>query len=201
MTIHQTERLCSSAIDELLLLLKLWSLNWTFPTATRLPLFPQIFLPRPGVAGDINKTVELKEGTKAVSAINVSDPDATIFFSAKPSIDVQLVLMLAYSSPPNSSYSSNTTVLGQEGTKLRLCIITSHCKAVPDVLVPIGTSRKWLCGHIWLVLPRVSVQTSKLVSTLESTLVSTLIRTLISILISTPICTLISTLVNTLIKT
>lgn len=71
----------------------------------------------------MNQTVELKEDTKAVSAINVSDPGATVFFMAEPSVNVQLVAMLAYSSPPNSSYSSNTTVLGQEGSKLRLCII------------------------------------------------------------------------------
>lgn len=70
----------------------------------------------------MKKTVELKEDTKAVSAINVSDPDATIFFSVEPSINVVLVLMLAYSSPPNSSYSSNTTVLSQAGNKLRLLI-------------------------------------------------------------------------------
>lgn len=75
----------------------------------------------------MNKTVELKEDTKAVSAINVSDPGATIFFSVEPSINVQLVLMLAYNSPPNDSYYSNTTILGQEGTKLSL-ITFSHCK-------------------------------------------------------------------------
>lgn len=68
----------------------------------------------------MNKTVELEEDTKAVSAINVSDPDATIFFSVEPSINVQLVLTLAYSSPPNSSHFSNTTVLGQEGTRVQV---------------------------------------------------------------------------------
>lgn len=83
-----------------------------------------------------------------MSAINVSDPDATIFFSAEPSINVELVLTLAYSSPPNSSYSSNTTVLGQEGTKLRLCVITSHYKAVPDVLMQTDVSKEWPRSHI-----------------------------------------------------
>lgn len=97
-----------------------WFLLCRTELSPRLPLLSQIFLPRPGVAGDMNKTVELAEDTKAVSAINVSDPDATIFFSVEPSINVQLVLMLAYSSPPNSSYFSNTTVLGQEGTRTQV---------------------------------------------------------------------------------
>lgn len=109
----------------------------------------------------MNKTFELKEDTKAVSTINVSDPEATIFFSVEPSVDMQLVLILAHSSPPNSSYSSNTTILSREGDKLRLLHhFFSSQRCWPQlrgvsVFCPLG-------GYRWMITPDMLQKTTGL---------------------------------------
>ncbi|XP_042266749.1 polycystic kidney disease protein 1-like 2 [Thunnus maccoyii] len=74
----------------------------------------EIFMPHPN-ASLINSTVVLEKNTKALTTINVSDPNVTIFFSAEPSENVSLVVMLSQGSPPNSTYVRNTTILSQTG--------------------------------------------------------------------------------------
>lgn len=72
-------------------------------------------MPRPGASADMNSTIVLEKNTKALTTFNVSDPSVTIFFSVEPNANVSLVLMLAHGSPPNRTYSSNTTILNQTG--------------------------------------------------------------------------------------
>ncbi|XP_076592826.1 polycystin-1-like protein 3 [Chaetodon auriga] len=82
---------------------------------TNLPEMIEIFMPHPNASTVTNSTVVLEENTKALTTINVSDPTMTIVFGVEPSAKVSLVLLLSHGSPPNSTYSSNTTILNQTG--------------------------------------------------------------------------------------
>ncbi|XP_074522616.1 polycystin-1-like protein 2 [Halichoeres trimaculatus] len=75
----------------------------------------EIFIPRPGAVEQINNTFALEKDNKAVTLINITDPDVTIFITVKPNANVSLVLTLAYDSPPNDTYYSNKTILNHEG--------------------------------------------------------------------------------------
>lgn len=72
-------------------------------------------MPRPGASTAMNSTVVLEKNTKALTSINVSDPNMTIFFTAEPNANVSLLLMLSQGSPPNKTYSSNSIVLSHAG--------------------------------------------------------------------------------------
>ncbi|XP_078114656.1 polycystin-1-like protein 3 [Sander vitreus] len=61
----------------------------------------------------MNSTIVLEKNTKALTNINISDTDMTIFFSVESSANVSLVLRLSQGSPPNDTYFSNTTTLNQ----------------------------------------------------------------------------------------
>ncbi|KAF1392766.1 hypothetical protein PFLUV_G00031470 [Perca fluviatilis] len=76
-----------------------------------LPEMIEIFLPRPNASILMNSTVVLEKNTKALTNINVSDANMTIFFSVESSANVSLVLRLSQGSPPNDTYFSNTTTL------------------------------------------------------------------------------------------
>ncbi|KAF7654897.1 hypothetical protein LDENG_00063320 [Lucifuga dentata] len=75
----------------------------------------QIFMPRPNASSVMNSSIVLERNTKALTQFNISDPNATVIFSAKPNVNVSLVLFLSYGSPPNSTYYSNTTILSSSG--------------------------------------------------------------------------------------
>ncbi|KAF3686523.1 Polycystic kidney disease protein 1-like 2 PC1-like 2 protein Polycystin-1L2 Precursor [Channa argus] len=82
---------------------------------TNLSQMIEIFLSRPNAPPLLNNTVVLEKNSKALTSINVSDPNVTIFFSAEPSVNVSLVVALSYGSPPSSGYSRNTAILGPKG--------------------------------------------------------------------------------------
>ncbi|KAI3377578.1 hypothetical protein L3Q82_008747, partial [Scortum barcoo] len=80
-----------------------------------LPEMIEIFMSRPSASPLMNSTVVLEKNSKALTTINVSDPNVTIFFSVEPSVNVSLSLMLSQGSPPNASHSGNKTILNQTG--------------------------------------------------------------------------------------
>ncbi|KAK5935391.1 hypothetical protein CgunFtcFv8_020758 [Champsocephalus gunnari] len=71
----------------------------------------EIFIPYPNASIPMNSTIVLEKNTKALTTINVSDPDVTIFLTVEPNANVALVLRLSEGSPPNDTYFSNTTIL------------------------------------------------------------------------------------------
>ncbi|XP_029950415.1 polycystic kidney disease protein 1-like 2 [Salarias fasciatus] len=72
----------------------------------------EIFLPRPNASLSMSsKSVVLKENTKSVTVMNVSDANTTIFFSVKPSLNVSLHLNLTFGTPDAPKFSRNTTVV------------------------------------------------------------------------------------------
>lgn len=73
----------------------------------------EVFMSRPNASALLNSTVVLEKNSKALTAINVSDPNMTIFFTVEPSADVSLSLLLSQGSPPNESHSGNATILSQ----------------------------------------------------------------------------------------
>ncbi|XP_053279260.1 polycystic kidney disease protein 1-like 2 [Pleuronectes platessa] len=75
----------------------------------------EIFMPRAGASAVMYITVVLERNTKAVSKINVSDPNVTIVFDVEPSTKVSLILALSHGSPPTSAYSNGTTILRPTG--------------------------------------------------------------------------------------
>lgn len=77
--------------------------------------FLQIFMPQPNSSQVMNNTVVLEENKKALTTLNVTDPNITIFFTVEPSANVSLMLTLSEGSPPNKTYSSNTTILSRKG--------------------------------------------------------------------------------------
>lgn len=92
---------------------KVWSsiqIKWTFFHSLL-----QIFMPRAKAAPVLENAVVLEKDSKALTTFNVSDPNMTIVFSVQPSTKVSLILMLAQGSPPNDTYSRNTTILNQTG--------------------------------------------------------------------------------------
>lgn len=72
-------------------------------------------MPRPGATVETNNTFVLEKNKKAVTMINITDPDVTAFVTVEPNANVSLVLMLAHGSPPNETQYSNKTILTQEG--------------------------------------------------------------------------------------
>ncbi|XP_033930769.1 polycystin-1-like protein 2 isoform X4 [Pseudochaenichthys georgianus] len=72
---------------------------------------PTIFIPYPNASIPTNSTIVLEKTTKALTTINVSDPDVTICLTVEPNANVALVLRLSEGSPPNDTYFSNTTIL------------------------------------------------------------------------------------------
>ncbi|XP_044062213.1 polycystic kidney disease protein 1-like 2 [Siniperca chuatsi] len=75
----------------------------------------EIYMSHPNAPALKNSTIVLEKNTKALTTLNVSDPNVSIFFSVEPSANVSLVLLLSQGSPPNSTYSSSTTILNQTG--------------------------------------------------------------------------------------
>ncbi|XP_073320377.1 polycystin-1-like protein 2 [Pagrus major] len=73
----------------------------------------EIFLPQPNPATVKNSTVVLEKNRKALTTLNVTDPGVTIFFTVEPSTNVSLILTLSEGSPPNKTYSRNTTILSR----------------------------------------------------------------------------------------
>ncbi|XP_032363993.1 polycystic kidney disease protein 1-like 2 [Etheostoma spectabile] len=71
----------------------------------------EIFLPHPNPSIPINSTIVLEKDTKALTNLNVSDTDMTIFFRVESSVNVSLVLRLSQGSPPNDTYFSSKTTL------------------------------------------------------------------------------------------
>ncbi|KAK5617940.1 hypothetical protein CRENBAI_024468 [Crenichthys baileyi] len=71
----------------------------------------EIFLLRPNNSALTSTSVVLTKDKKSVSQVNVSDPEMSILFNAKPSINVSLAVFLSYGSPPNSTHFYNTTIL------------------------------------------------------------------------------------------
>ncbi|XP_030269688.1 polycystic kidney disease protein 1-like 2 [Sparus aurata] len=74
----------------------------------------EIFMPQPNSSQVMNNTVVLEENKKALTTLNVTDPNITIFFTVEPSANVSLMLTLSEGSPPNKTYSSNTTILSRK---------------------------------------------------------------------------------------
>lgn len=75
-------------------------------------------MPRKNAAPVTYNTVVLEKDTKALTRLNVSDPNVTIIFHVKPSSNVSLVVMLAQGSP-NRTHPSSTAILNQTGTVSR----------------------------------------------------------------------------------
>lgn len=71
-------------------------------------------MPHP-VSSLINSTAELEKNTQAVSSLNVSDPNVTIFFSVMPNVNVSLALKLFHGTPGNGTYFNGTTIFSQTG--------------------------------------------------------------------------------------
>nr|XP_046245454.1 polycystic kidney disease protein 1-like 2 [Scatophagus argus] len=82
---------------------------------TNLPEMIEIYMPRLNASAVMNSTVVLEKDTRALTTFNILDPNVTIFFSVEPSANVSLILKLSQGSPPNHTYSSNSTILSQTG--------------------------------------------------------------------------------------
>ncbi|XP_072237414.1 polycystin-1-like protein 2 [Leuresthes tenuis] len=67
----------------------------------------EIFLHHPNSSTVMNNTFVLKRDSRLLTEFNISDPETTIIFNIKPSIDVSLSLLLSYGLPPNSTHFSN----------------------------------------------------------------------------------------------
>nr|XP_033488033.1 polycystic kidney disease protein 1-like 2 [Epinephelus lanceolatus] len=78
---------------------------------TNLTEMIEIYLRHPNATALTNSTVTLEKNTKALTQINVSDPNVTIFLNVEPSANVSLVLKLSEGSPPNDTYFVSTTNL------------------------------------------------------------------------------------------
>ncbi|KAG8001601.1 Polycystic kidney disease protein 1-like 2, partial [Nibea albiflora] len=78
-----------------------------------LPEMIEIFMPHPNSSTLINSTAELEKNTQAVSSLNVSDPNVTIFLSVKPNANVSLALKLFQGTPGNGTYFNDTTIFSQ----------------------------------------------------------------------------------------
>ncbi|KAK9542862.1 hypothetical protein VZT92_000688 [Zoarces viviparus] len=93
----------------------------------------EIFMPRSNASIQMNSTVVLGKNTNALTTINVSDPDMTIFVSVEPSANVSLTLVLSEGSPPTNTYFSNTTTLSPTGG-YRWMITPGMLQQTPGVL-------------------------------------------------------------------
>ncbi|XP_034437184.1 polycystic kidney disease protein 1-like 2 [Hippoglossus hippoglossus] len=92
----------------------------------------EIFMPRASASAVMNNTVVLERNTKALSKINISDPNMTIVFDVEPSINVSLILTLSHVSPPNSAYSKSTTILRPTG-RYRWIITSEMLEQTPGI--------------------------------------------------------------------
>ncbi|TKS70244.1 Polycystic kidney disease protein 1-like 2 PC1-like 2 protein [Collichthys lucidus] len=72
----------------------------------------EIYMPQPN-SPLISSTAELEKNTQAVSSINVSDPNVTIFFSVMSNVSVSLALKLFHGTPGNGTYFNGTTIFSQ----------------------------------------------------------------------------------------
>lgn len=77
-----------------------------------------------------NNTVLLEYNTKAVTTVNVSNTESTLFVSVEPNANVSLQLVLAAGSPPNKTHFSHTTTLSPTGN--------THIIYVSDIKYFIG---------------------------------------------------------------
>ncbi|XP_062417998.1 polycystin-1-like protein 2 [Pungitius pungitius] len=75
----------------------------------------EIFMNNPQSSIPTNKPVLLEYNTKAVTTINVSNPESTLFVSVEPNANVSLQLVLAAGSPPNETHFSHKTTLSPTG--------------------------------------------------------------------------------------
>lgn len=123
-------------------------------------------MPRPGASAAMNSTAVLEKNAKALTSINVSDPNMTIFFTAEPNANVSLLLMLSQGSPPNKTYSSNSTILSHAGKshfeQHWYCRSWSHMSFMVHAYDASAIMR-WLFfttgGYRWMITPEMLQQT------------------------------------------
>ncbi|XP_069385333.1 polycystin-1-like protein 2 [Paralichthys olivaceus] len=90
----------------------------------------EIFMPRAGASVLTSNTVMLERNTKALTTINVSDPNMTIVFDVEPSTNVSLILTLSHGSPP--TYLNSTTILRPTG-RYRWIITPEMLEQTPGI--------------------------------------------------------------------
>nr|XP_040021045.1 polycystic kidney disease protein 1-like 2 [Gasterosteus aculeatus aculeatus] len=93
----------------------------------------EIFMNNPQASMPTNNTVLLEYNTKAVTTVNVSNTESTLFVSVEPNANVSLQLVLAAGSPPNKTHFSHTTTLSPTGNY--------RWRITPEMLS--GTSGAW----------------------------------------------------------
>ncbi|XP_034017782.1 polycystic kidney disease protein 1-like 3 [Thalassophryne amazonica] len=72
----------------------------------------ELYFPRPNASPqETNRSFLLEKDKKALTTLNISDPNMTVFFDVKPSSNVSLLLCLAHGSPPDPTTCRNTTIL------------------------------------------------------------------------------------------
>lgn len=88
---------------------------------------------QPGAHELMNSTVILEKNTHSVTTVFVFDPNMTIIFNVKPSLNVSLILTLTHESNTHITSATHRTILTPEGNLAVYYRQTSklhHCAGV-----------------------------------------------------------------------